>query len=61
MRRCSGRHPNQKRYPGQRIFIVNIDGYGCFVPFVEDDDVFFLKTIVPGRKMTKQYLGGEFQ
>jgi hypothetical protein len=29
------------------------------VPFVEDDGRIFLKTIIPSRKMTKQYLGGE--
>jgi hypothetical protein len=27
------------------------------VPFVEDDEVVFLKTIIPSRKMTKKYLG----
>ena len=51
-------HYNQKQYPGQRIFIVNIDGYACLVPFVEDEKTIFLKTIIPSRKMTKQYLGG---
>ena len=52
-------HPNQEQYPGQRIFIVNVEGYACLVPFVEDDDIVFMKTIVPSRKMTKQYLGGD--
>lgn len=52
-------HPNQKQYPGQRLFIINVDGYAHIVPFVEDDDVIFLKTIVPSRKMTKLYLGGD--
>lgn len=52
-------HPDQKRYPGQRIFIVNIEGYACLVPFIEDDKAIFLKTIIPSRKMTKQYLGGD--
>ena len=52
-------HPNQKQYPGQRLFIINVDGYACVVPFVEDDDVIFLKTIMPSRKMTKLYLGGD--
>jgi len=54
-------HPNQLQYPGQRIFIVNVEGYACLVPFVEDDEVIFLKTIIPSRKMTKIYLGGDFQ
>jgi len=52
-------HPNQKSYGGQRIFIVNVDGYACLVPFVESEDQIFLKTIIPSRKMTKQYLGGK--
>jgi hypothetical protein len=48
-------HPNQEKYPNQRIFIVEIDRYVYLVPFVEDDTEFFLKTIIPSRKMTKQY------
>ena len=52
-------HPNQRRYAGQRIFVVKVEEYVCLVPFVEDDEVIFLKTIVPSRKMTKQYLGGD--
>ena len=52
-------HPNQKRYPGKRIFIVNIEGYAYVVPFVETDSGVFMKTIMPSRKMTKQYFGGK--
>jgi uncharacterized DUF497 family protein len=54
-------HPNQKRYPNQKIFIIIIDNFAYMVPFVEDDKKFFLKTIIPSRKMTKKYLrkGGE--
>jgi hypothetical protein len=52
-------HPNQQQYPGQKIFIVNVEGYAYLVPFVEDDAMIFLKTIIPSRKMTKQYLGGK--
>ena len=52
-------HPNQNQYPGQRIFIVNVEGYAYLVPFVEDDEMIFLKTIIPSRKMTRQYLGGK--
>jgi len=36
-----------------------VEGYACLVPFVEDDDIVFLKTIIPSRKMTKLYLGGD--
>jgi uncharacterized DUF497 family protein len=49
-------HPNQSRYAHQKIFIVNIDSYIYMVPFVENDDEIFLKTIIPSRKMTKKYL-----
>ena len=49
-------HPNQERYAGQGIFIVEIDGYVYLVPFVEDEHEVFLKTIVPSRKATKKYL-----
>lgn len=50
-------HPNQRRYPGQKISVVLIEGYAYLVPFVENDEGIFLKTIIPSRKATKQYLG----
>lgn len=51
---------NTKRYPNQKVFIVNIAEYAYLVPFVEDKDKYFLKTIIPSRIMTKKYLkGGE--
>lgn len=52
-------HPNQDRYGGQRIFVVRRQDYVYLVPFVEDDTSVFLKTIIPSRKATKQYLGQE--
>ena len=52
-------HPNQARYPHQRIMIVASDGYAYLVPYVEEADGYFLKTIIPSRKATKQYLGKE--
>lgn len=51
-------HPRPDSYPGQRVMVVDIEGYAFIVPFVTDGDVWFLKTIIPSRKMTKQYLGG---
>ena len=51
-------HPNQKKYKGQKIFVLQIDDYAYLVPFVEDDDEVFLKTIIPSRKATKKYLKG---
>ncbi len=52
-------HPNKKKYQNQRIFIVEINDYAYLVPFVEDERIIFLKTIIPSRKMTKKYLGGK--
>jgi uncharacterized DUF497 family protein len=51
-------HPNRKQYPDQKIFVVNVEGYVCLVPFVETEEKVFLKTIIPSRKLTKKYLGG---
>lgn len=50
-------YPNQDRYPGQKISVVIIDDFAFLVPYVESDDEIFLKTIIPSRKATKQYLG----
>jgi uncharacterized DUF497 family protein len=49
-------HPNQSKYKGQSIFVVRVDDYVHLVPFVEDETEVFLKTIIPSRKATKQYL-----
>ncbi len=52
-------HPNAEVYPSQRIFVVSIGEYAYLVPYVESEDEIFLKTIIPSRKFTKIYLGGE--
>ncbi len=49
-------HPSPKTYPNQRVFIINIDDYAYLVPFVEDEEKVFLKTIIPSRKATKKYI-----
>lgn len=49
-------HPQQAKYPKQRILVVACDSYVYLVPFVEEDDYFFLKTIIPSRKATRDYL-----
>lgn len=51
-------HPNQARYPGQRIAEVLIDEYVYLVPYVETEVEVFLKTIIPSRKATKKLKGG---
>ena len=48
-------HPNQDKYPGQRISIVQVDDYVYAVPFVETATEIFLKTIIPSRKAKRQY------
>jgi hypothetical protein len=49
------KHPNSNKYPNQMIFIFEIDEYIYYVPYVEDDKEIFLKTIIPSRKLTKEY------
>jgi len=52
-------HPNQAKYSGQRMFIVEIDDYGWLVPFVESESEIFLKTAIPSRKATRTFLRGQ--
>ena len=50
-------HPNQQKYPNQKMYVLDIDGYIHLVPFVKQDEAsVFLKKIFKSRKMTKQYL-----
>jgi hypothetical protein len=48
-------HPNQKDYPGQKIYFVIIDEYVYLVPHIIQERMTFLKTIIPSRKATKAY------
>ncbi len=50
-------HPNQRKYAGQRIMVICIDNYVYLVPYIENEDEIFLKTIIPSRKATETYLG----
>ena len=52
-------HPNPKKYPRQKIMVVEVAGYAYLVPFVEEDDHFFLKTIIPSRKATRDFIAKE--
>ena len=49
-------HPNPAKYPRQRVLVVASDGYVYLLPFVEEADHYFLKTIIPSRKATRDYL-----
>ena len=52
-------HPNKDKYPNQKIFLININNYIYLVPFVENNEEIFLKTIIPSRKATKKYIKGD--
>ena len=49
-------HPNQDKYPGQKIATVMIDNYAYLVPYVQESNEIFLKTIIPSRKATNKYM-----
>ncbi|MEI6088850.1 MAG: toxin [bacterium] len=50
-------HPNSEKYFNQRIFVIEIESYIYLVPYIENEEGIFLKTIYPSRKFTKIYLG----
>jgi uncharacterized DUF497 family protein len=50
------RHPNRTRYPNQNMIVLNMEGYVYLVPYVKERGTRFLKTIVPSRKATREYL-----
>ena len=52
-------HPSRQKYPSQQIYLVEINNYVYIIPFVEEEECVFLKTIIPSRKMTKLYLTGD--
>jgi uncharacterized DUF497 family protein len=52
-------HPNINKYPDQKIVVVEIEGYAYLVPCVINGNEYFLKTIIPSRKATKKYFGGQ--
>jgi len=49
------KHPNSLKYPNQMIFVFEIDSYIFYVPYVEDEEKIFLKTIIPSRKLKREY------
>ena len=52
-------HSNKQKYPNQKMFVVEERNYAYIVPFVEDDEKYFLKTIYLSREATKKYLEKE--
>jgi len=53
------RHPNTDKYPNQFVLVVALDDYAYLVPYVEEEEYYFLKTIIPSRKATRDYLQKE--
>ena len=52
-------NPNQEKYSGQKIAVLMIDTYVYLVPYVENNEEIFLKTITPSRKATNKYVRGK--
>jgi len=52
-------HPDVKKYPNQFIFVLELNDYICYVPFIENDKEIFLKTIIPSRKLNKEFKGAK--
>ena len=50
------RHANVARYPNQFLLVVMVAQYVYLVPYVEEGEYYFLKTIIPSRKATRDYL-----
>ena len=49
-------YPNITKYPRQKIMVVGIDGYAYLIPFVEETEYLFLKSIIPSRKATREFI-----
>ena len=46
-------------YSHQKMYVLNIRGCAYCVPFVETENLIFLKTLYPSRKYTAMYLEGK--
>jgi uncharacterized DUF497 family protein len=51
-------HFNKDKYPNQMLFIIEINNYIYYVPFIQDEEKYFLKNIIPSRKLNKIYKTG---
>ena len=56
---CVMDHPNRTKYGHQKLLVVRIRDYAYLVPYVESDNEIFLKSIMPSRKATRQFLSGD--
>ncbi|MGH8678296.1 MAG: hypothetical protein ACREUQ_08105 [Burkholderiales bacterium] len=52
-------HPNRAKYRHQKMRVVRIRDYAYLVPYVESENEIFLKSIMPSRKATRDFLSGD--
>ena len=50
------RHTNPDKYPNQSILVIALEAYVYLAPYVEEPDYYFLKTVIPSKKATRDYL-----
>ena len=50
------KNTNGEKYPNLNVLMIKVENYVYAVPYVEDEEKIFLKTIIPSRKSTKKYL-----
>ncbi len=49
-------HPNRAKYAHQKMLVVRVRDYAYLVPYVESEHEIFLKSIMPSRKATREFL-----
>ena len=56
-------HPNQKKFPHQRVIVVMLESYAVVAPYVIDEErqVRFFKTMFPSRRATKIYFPKNYE
>ena len=54
-------HPDQSKYPGQKVLVIEISGYTYCVPYAVDRNRWFMKTVYPNRKFRYLLSGGEHE
>ena len=52
-------HPNRAKYGHQKMLVVRIQDYAYLIPYVESEREIFLKSIMPSRKATRDFLSGD--
>ena len=48
-------HPDQRKYSGQKLYFVVVEDYVYIVPYKQEKEYVFLKTVIPSRKATREY------